>query len=62
MKTLSTLCLLSVSMLSYADASFNEVRDVIFTPPSHALNAIEEQEMAVYQNNQLPHYEVKTAN
>ena len=62
MKIFTTLCLLSMSMLSYADASFNEVRDVIFTPPSHALNAIEEQEMAVYQNNQLPHYEVKAAN
>lgn len=28
----------------------------------NALNAIEEQEMAVYQNNQLPHDEVKVAN
>ena len=32
-------------MLSYADASFNEVRDVIFTPSSHAQNTVEEQEM-----------------
>lgn len=62
MKKLIALNLLCASLTSYADSSFNEVRDVIFTPPSHAVNAIEEQEIIVYQNGQLPHYEVKTAN
>ncbi len=62
MKKLTVWGLLCVSLTSYADSSFNEVRDVIFTPPSRAANAVEAQEMAVYQNGQLPHYDVKAAN
>lgn len=49
------------SPLLYADASFNEVRDVIFTnPPIH--NAQEQQELDVYLDNKLPHYPVSSAN
>ena len=59
-KSLALGCLLAAS-IAQADSSFNEVRDVVFSP-SDAKNSLEQQEINGYLNNKLPHYEVSSAN
>lgn len=60
-KPLLTIATLSICSAIHADASFNEVRDVIFTAPT-AKNDLEQQEINVYLDNKLPHYQVTSAN
>ena len=58
-KSLALLILLA--SVAQADSSFNEVRDVIFSP-SEAKTANEQQENNVYLDNKLPQYQVSTSN
>ncbi|HEX5362065.1 MAG TPA: hypothetical protein VFW49_13435 [Fluviicoccus sp.] len=58
--TLAVICSGLLATPALADSSFNEVRNVIFTPPPPGQTAAEQQEMAVYAGNRLPHYEVSS--
>ena len=56
------VCVLAVSaMAAQAASSFNEVRDVVFSP-ANVKSSLEQQEVNVYLHNQLPHYQVTAAN
>ena len=50
-----------LASVAQAESSFNEVRDVVFSP-SEVRNSIEQQEINVYLDNKLPHYQVSTSN
>ncbi|MBK9184903.1 MAG: hypothetical protein IPM78_00855 [Moraxellaceae bacterium] len=52
---------LLVASIAQAESSFNEVRDVVFSP-TEAKNSLEQQELNVYLDNKLPHYEVSSSN
>lgn len=60
-KSLIAITIVIGSGWACADASFNQVRDVIFTQPV-ATSEIEQQEINGYLNNTLPHYAVTSAN
>lgn len=50
-----------IAATAQAESSFNEVRDVVFSP-TEAKNSLEQQEINVYADNKLPHYQVSAAN
>ncbi len=59
---LATLSLTPISGLLHADASFNDVENVIFGTPPAPQSDIEKQEQSVYKQNLLPQYLVTTRN
>ncbi len=61
MKIIVMTGLLFLATTVAADASFNQVRDVIFTIPTVKTD-IEQHELDVYLDNKLPHYQVTSAN
>ena len=64
MKTtmLTVLFLLSPAVIaSSATSSFKEVRNVVFEENPTSTNAVEREEIKVYQKNRLPHYEVTSS-
>ena len=50
-----------VASIAQEESRFNEVRDVVFSP-TEAKNSLEQQELNVYLDNKLPHYEVSSSN
>lgn len=62
MKFLTTIVFLSLTNSALANASFNEVRDVVFGDNPKTIDAGIQAEMAVYEKGRLPHYEVTSRN
>lgn len=58
----STLCfLLAISAPSFADSSFNEVRNVIFGANPNSNDTSIQAEIKSYEQGHLPHYEVSSS-